>query len=71
MRESDNYKNEHVKIETKIGMLEAKSTELIAERRKIDKKFDYVKVCKDKLVRHLDKIQRIKRNPIGKSGMEN
>lgn len=64
-RESDKFKNQFSKVESRITGLEQKTTDLLAERRKVEHRSTMVGVAKEKLERHIAKLNRMKANMIG------
>lgn len=66
LRKSDRYKNDRTEVEGQMNVIEQKQNDLMAEKLKITDKLNLRDNCKEKLQRHLQKVQKLKSQTIGK-----
>lgn len=66
LRKSDRCKNDRIAVEEKMNVIEERTNELLAERQKINEKVQRRDVCSEKLRRHMQKMEKLKSQTIGK-----
>lgn len=59
LRESDRLKNKRIQIEEQMKQVEDQTTELVAEKQKINDKVRHFDKCSDSLKRHVQKVARL------------
>lgn len=65
LKNTDKCKNERTRVEDEMRKIEEKNSDLSAERQRLIIKFNSVDSCKEKLRRHIHKMDTLKKTVIG------